>query len=46
MLLDGKTMLLVDLIDCKHGAERCYARPEHIGRVTITPFVSKRKARR
>lgn len=45
MVLNGKTMLLVDLIECRHGTERCYASPEHIGRVTVTPLVSKRKAR-
>ena len=44
MQLNGRTMLLVDLIDCKHGTKRCYASPEHIGRVTVTPIVRKRNA--
>ena len=46
MVLNGRAMLLIDLLDCKHGTERCYASSEHIGRVHITPLVPPRKRRR
>jgi hypothetical protein len=43
MPMNGGTMLLVELIECKHGTDRCYASPENIGRVTVTPLVSRRR---
>lgn len=46
MVVNGKVLLLVDLIECRHGIERCYAAPEHIGRITLTPLARKKKASR
>ena len=39
-------MILIKLINCEHGTDACYAQKHHIGRVTITPLVPRKKRRR
>jgi hypothetical protein len=45
MVLNGKTLYLIELIDCKHGVERCYADAENIGRMIVIPIAARRKKR-
>lgn len=40
--LNGKIMYRVELIDCKHGVEACYAQEQHLGCVMVTPLKRKR----